>query len=75
MPDHTLDNFEIRNKEIEDQLKKIGAMLNAVCPRGYVFTYLLSTVGEGGATFYISNGNREDIINVMCEFLDKISEK
>ena len=32
-----------------------------------VFTFLLSTIGKGGGTAYVSNGNRDDMISALEE--------
>ena len=64
-------DFQIRNEEIEADLTEIGDMLCAKMPKGWGFSVLITSFGEGGAVFYVSNVEREDMIEVMREFIKK----
>lgn len=71
MPDM---RFEVRNEEAEKMLKEIGHLLKAACPKGYGFSLLVFSFGEGGNMFYSSNAQREDMIRAMREFIAKFRE-
>ena len=68
MPD---PQFEIREPEIEELLADIGRKLKAQMPPGWGFTLLICSYGEGGAMFYLSSVEREDMVKAMKEFLAK----
>lgn len=65
------NDFQVRNAEVEKQLKDIGNLLRAVMPSGYGFVLLIASYGEGGATFYTSSCERESVIAMMREFIAK----
>lgn len=69
------DEFEIKNPEVEELLRKLGRELKADMPPGFGFTLFIQSIGEGGATFYISSLNREGNIKALQEFIDKQKEK
>jgi hypothetical protein len=64
--------FEMRNPEIEKLLRELGQDLKRKMPPGWGFTLLISSYGEGGATFYLSSVERGDGINLMKEFVAKM---
>jgi hypothetical protein len=64
-------NYEIRNPEVEAQLKELGRYLKEQMPPGMAFTLLMSDIGRKGAMFYISSVVREDAIASMLEFVAK----
>lgn len=66
-----MSNFEVRNKEAEDSMRKIGEMLKPILPEGMGFTFLLFDYGKEGNMFYISSAQREDMIKAMQEFIEK----
>ena len=63
--------FEVRDEKAEEMLNEIGKLLRIACPKGYGFSLLLFTFGEGGNMFYTSNAQREDMIRAMREFIQK----
>ena len=65
------NDFQIRNQEVEARLKRIGDGLRTAMPKGYGFVLLIASSGEGGATFYISSHERENVIAMMREFIAK----
>lgn len=69
-----IGQFEVRNADVEDFMRKVGALLKEACPPGWVFSVLVASVGEKGACFYISNGDRESMIGTMQEFIQKHRE-
>lgn len=68
-------NYKVFNEDIEIALKGLGDFLGAQLPHGWGFTLLLFDFNKGadGSLFYISNGRREDILNMMKEFI-KLNE-
>lgn len=64
--------FEVRNPEVEAKLRDIGQRLGdsmAQIP-GYGFALLIFSF-EPGATFYVSNAERDSMIEAMEEFIRK----
>ena len=66
-----MSTFEVRDPEAEQKLREIGRMLKKTMPKGYGFTLLLFEFGKGGNLFYISSGERADVIKTMEEFIEK----
>ena len=66
-----MGNFEVENNEIKNSMQKIGKIIAMALPKGWGFTLLIWSKGEGGSMFYISNGNRQDVIASMREFIEK----
>jgi hypothetical protein len=64
-------NYKIFNEEIEFKLKELSDALGGSLPPNWGFTLLLYdfNAGASGSLFYASNGNREDIIKMMKEFI------
>lgn len=60
-------------KELEAEIRSMGKLVDKALNPGpeklIGFTLLLFNFGEGGYTTYISNGNREDVIKSLKEFL------
>ena len=65
------EGFEVRNREVELKLREIGMMLGQLMPDDYLFTLLILKKGEGGGMFYISNAQREDMISLLKEMIEK----
>lgn len=63
--------FEVRDEKAEAMLKEIGDLLRHACPKGYGFSLLIFSFGEGGNMFYTSNAERESLIQAMQEFIQK----
>lgn len=70
-------NFKVFNEEIEVTLKELGAVLGGALPEGWGFTLLLFDFNNAtdGQLFYISNGERKDVIKMMEEFMKKVKEE
>lgn len=56
---------------IAPMLRDIGGRIGAALPPGYGFNLMIFNFGEGGNMFYISNGERSDMIKAMREFIQK----
>jgi hypothetical protein len=67
----SLNQYEVRNEEIEKLLNDVGQILRDVMPEGWGFALLIGKIGAGGATFYTSNVGREGMIATMREFIQK----
>lgn len=63
--------FEVHNEQLETHLRDIGHSIQEKLPKGWGFSLFLFSFGEGGATFYISDGVREDVLKAMKEFIEK----
>lgn len=67
-------DFEVRNKQIEEHLRKMGNDLKSGMPKGWGFTLLIfdyeNELPDGGM-FYISTASRGDMIKAMQEFIQK----
>ena len=66
-----MEKFEVRNAEVEAKLKDIAGRLGSVMPKGFGFVLLIAEFGEQGSMFYTANCNRQDVCNMMREFIAK----
>lgn len=64
-----MGNFEIHDTDIEQYLWEAGSTIGENLPNGWGFTLFLFKFGEGGATFYVSNARREDMLKALVEFI------
>lgn len=65
-------DFQIKNEEIEQLLKDIGHNIGAKLPEGWGFMLTIQSYGEKGATFYISNCERQGMIKMLKEMIHKL---
>ena len=56
---------------IKPILNELGQRIGAALPSGYGFNLLIFNFGAGGNMFYLSNGDRADMMQAMREFLRK----
>lgn len=69
-------NFEVINIEIERLLRQLGRELKDRMPPGWGFSLMITSYGEGGATFYCSSVDREDMIKMIEEdVLPKLKQR
>ena len=69
------EDYQIKNKEIENKLKGIGKIIGKELPFGWGFTLLMFDFNKtDGSMFYMSNGSRKDVIKSMIEFISKQKE-
>ena len=66
-----MNNFQVRDEQAEEALRKIGEFLTELTPEGMGFAILLFDYGEGGNMFYAAKAKREDMIKAMKEFISK----
>lgn len=59
------------NEQVEFALREVAEYAKTRMPEGMGFTLLMFDFGQKGNMFYISNAQREDVINSMQEFIDK----
>jgi hypothetical protein len=52
-------------------MNDIGHRVGDGLPPGYGFLLLIFNFGEGGNMFYVSNGERQDMMTAMREFIRK----
>lgn len=60
--------------ELEKLSRDVGRIIAGALPKGVGFTLLIHDFGEKGNLAYLSNGNREDMLAVMREFIAKQSQ-
>jgi hypothetical protein len=65
--------FEVRNEQIEKQLREIGHSIGDKMPEGYGFALFLFGY-ENKELFYISSADRAGIIASLKEFIAKHQE-
>ena len=65
------NDFKVRDPKAEEALRAIGEILRTTMPAGYGFVLLIASIGEGGNTFYTSNCERDSVIAMMREFMEK----
>lgn len=53
-------------------MQDIGRLIAGALPDGVVFTLITYTVGEGGYSAYVSNGQRENMIEALEETLTRL---
>lgn len=56
---------------LEQQCRDIAEKLKAMCPAGVGFTLFLTDFGEKGNTSYVSTCDREDMIRLLEEHLER----
>ena len=64
-------SYEVKNAQIEQKLKEKARMIAEGLPEGWGFMLFIFSFGDGGATFYISNAQREDMIEAMKEWIER----
>lgn len=64
------ENYQVFDENAEIALKQVGELLKNAIPKNYGFVFLMTTYGKGGNTFYISNVQRLDVIEMMKEWIE-----
>lgn len=68
------DAYEVDNPEIKQALRDIGGRIGHALPDGWGFMLLLFdyvTTPKGGATFYLSSADRDDVLTMVDAWLSK----
>lgn len=63
--------YNVRNARIESELRATAEAIKARLPEGWGFTLQIFSYGAGGANFYISTAERDDMLRVMQEFIER----
>ncbi len=58
-------DFEVRNAEVEEHLRKIAGVLGTALPKGCGFTVFIYEYGDDKSLFYISSGDRDGNIKAL----------
>lgn len=61
-------------RKLEQKARDIGKLIMKGLPKNVGFTLVLFDFGVGGNMTYVSNGRRLDILNMLKELHDKISD-
>lgn len=65
-------DFEVRDEEAERIINDIGNLLRRAMPPGWGFALLMVEFNKAeGGTFYTSNCDRNDVCNMMREFMQR----
>jgi hypothetical protein len=67
-----LPSYEVHHAGAEKALREVGGILKEQMPPGYGFALLVFSFGEHGDLFYLSNARREDMSEVLKEFVKKL---
>lgn len=62
---------ELNIEELKDMLNMYGMLLEKMLPENYGFTLLTYPHNEAKRLYYVSNSDREDVIEAMKEFIEK----
>lgn len=66
-----MSDYQERDPETEVVLKDIGRIIKGALPPGKGFALMIFDYGENGNMFYISSGQRQDMIKAMEEFIER----
>jgi hypothetical protein len=71
------ERYQVRNEEIERRLRTLGTMIDGEIPEGWAFGLFLVPFGANeaepkgkGAVFWISNGDRDGMIDAVQGWID-----
>lgn len=69
-------NEENKDEIVKARMQKIGKCVDGLLPIGYGFVVLGFKFGEGKGRelMYVSNSDRQDIVNAMKEWIKKTEE-
>lgn len=62
-----------KQAEAEKKLRDVAALIAELCPANVGFALCMFSFGEDGWFTFASNCNREDMINLLDEWKEKIS--
>lgn len=68
---YNIEEFEVKNTEVEKVMKEIGQLIAKELPEGWGFSLMIMDYGKNGCTFYISTVQREDMVKAMQEFIER----
>ena len=62
---------ELNIEELKEMLNMYGMLLEKMLPENYGFTLLTYPHNEAKRLYYVSNSDREDVVEAMKEFIEK----
>ena len=66
-----MDELEKMEEIVKAKMQDIAKNVKKELPEGFGFVVLAFKFNEKGQMIYVSNANREDVINSMKEFIEK----
>ena len=63
--------FEIENEPVKATLNDIANRIGGALPKGWGFLLMLMSYGEKGSLFYLSSAERENVIDMVQEWINK----
>jgi hypothetical protein len=74
------ERYQVRNQEIERYLRTLAALINDEAPEGWGWGLFLVKFGnnpieKGGAVFWISNSEREGMIDAVKGWIEDIEKR
>lgn len=66
--------YEIDDPEIKARIKSVGHRIKDEMPDGWGFVLVMASLGEGGATFYLSSIERDSTISLMKELIERLEK-
>lgn len=66
-----MDNFNIKNAQIQAILNVLGKSIKGRLPKGWHFNLIIADEGDKGAMFYIADIERQSSIELLKEFISK----
>lgn len=58
---------------LEHQCADVGRTIAGACPSGTGFVLMMFDFGAEGSVAYVSNAQREDMVNLLREALEKLT--
>ena len=66
-----IKNNNLQQKYVENKMQELAQYVKRELPAGWGFVIMAFPFGEGGRLNYVSNGNREDVVKALYEFIEK----
>ena len=66
-----MDKFENLEEMVKGKMQDIAKKVDNELPKGFGFVVLAFRFNEKGQMMYVSNANRENVVNAMKEFIEK----
>jgi GTPase len=64
-------NYQVRNLEVEEVLREMAGTVSSRLPAGWGMALFLFEFGENGTCFYISDAQREDMVRMLREWIQR----
>lgn len=66
--------MENEEEIVKGKMQRIAKKVNDELPEGFGFIVLSFVFGHPGQMMYVSNANREDVVQSMKEFIEKTEQ-